>query len=214
MSLLATKPARTHHAAGINFDDLRAGCISRSHYEQQTSAVNDLELFMNSLPDGDMHVLADYPNLKSLSLHLQAIPQVVGLEGMRQLQRLSMTECGLTSMHGIECCKRLTFLDLSMNQIAEMDRDVLQHLGQLQTLWMNENLVTQIEGLAPLKKLTTLWLARNQISSIGDTLDANTALTDLNLAATAIGSFKDIPHLTRLRHLRTLAFRLGLAGQG
>ena len=89
---------------------------------------------------------------------------------------------------------------------------MLQHLGQLQTLWMNENLVTQIEGLAPLKKLTTLWLARNQISSIGDTLDANTALTDLNLAATAIGSFKDIPHLTRLRHLRTLAFRLGLAG--
>ena len=161
---------------------------------------------MNSLPDGDMHVLADYPNLKSLSLHVQAIPQVVGLEGMRQLQRLSMTECGLTSMHGIECCKRLTFLDLSMNQIAEMDANVLQHLGQLQTLWMNENLVTQIEGLAPLKKLTTLWLARNQISSIGDTLDANTALTDLNLAATAIGSFKDIPHLTRLRHLRTLAF--------
>ena len=127
---------------------------------------------MNSLPDGDMHVLADYPNLKSLSLHVQAIPQVVGLEGMRQLQRLSMTECGLTSMHGIECCKRLTFLDLSMNQIAEMDANVLQHLGQLQTLWMNENLVTQIEGLAPLKKLTTLWLARNQISSIGDTLDA------------------------------------------
>jgi hypothetical protein len=40
---------------------------------------------------------------------------------MGHLQRLSMTECGLTSMHGIECCTRLTFLDLSMNQIAEMD---------------------------------------------------------------------------------------------
>ena len=83
---------------------------------------------------------------------------------------------------------------------------MLQHLGQLQTLWMNENLVTQIEGLKPLTKLTTLWLARNQISSIRDALDDNIALTDLNLSATAVGSFKDIPHLARLRHLRTLAF--------
>lgn len=83
---------------------------------------------------------------------------------------------------------------------------MLQHLAQLQTLWMNENRLTQIEGLGPLSKLTTLWLARNQIGSISDRLDANVALTDVNLAATAVGSFKDIPHLTRLRQLRTLAF--------
>ena len=50
-----------------------------------------------------------------------------------------------------------------------------------------------------------LWLYLHY-SSICDTLDANTALTDLNLSASAIGSFKDIPHLTRLRQLRTLAF--------
>jgi hypothetical protein len=84
--------------------------------------VTDLELFMNSLPDGNMRVLADYPNLKALSLQVHAIPRVVGLDGMRQLQRLSMTECGLKTMHGIESCKRLTFLDLSLNQISEMDR--------------------------------------------------------------------------------------------
>ena len=75
---------------------------------------------MNSLPDGNMRILAGYPNLKALSLQVQVIPEIVGLDGMRQLQRLSMTECGLTTMVGIECCRRLTFLDVSMNQLTEM----------------------------------------------------------------------------------------------
>ena len=118
----AAPPNPHHHTAGINFDDLRAGCISRSEYERQTGAITDLELFMNSLPDGNMRILAGYPNLKALSLQVQVIPKIVGLDGMRQLQRLSMTECGLTTMQGIECCKRLTFLDVSMNQLTEMDR--------------------------------------------------------------------------------------------
>ena len=83
---------------------------------------------------------------------------------------------------------------------------MLQNLVQLQTLWMNENRLSQIEGLQPLQQLTTLWLARNPISSICNSLDGNGALTALNLAATAIGSFKDIPQLTRLTQLRTMAF--------
>lgn len=81
--------------------------------------MTDLELFMNSLPD--MRILADYPNLQALSLQVQTIPQIVALDGMHQLQRLSMTECGLTSMDGIEHCGRLTFLDVSMNRIEVMD---------------------------------------------------------------------------------------------
>ena len=54
--------------------------------------------------------------------------------------------------------------------------------------------------------LAVLTLAGPHCSSISDALDDNRALTDLNLSATAVGSFKDIPHLARLRHLRTLAF--------
>ena len=81
--------------------------------------MTELELFMNSLPA--MRILADYPNLRSLSLQVQAIPQIVALDGMRHLQRLSMTECGMTSMEGLEHCRRLTFLDLSMNRIEAME---------------------------------------------------------------------------------------------
>ena len=57
-----------------------------------------------------------------------------------------------------------------------------------------------------LTKLTTLWLARNQIAFICDALDNNLALTDLNLSANLVGNFKDIPHLSRLRHLKSLSF--------
>ena len=109
--------------------------------------MSSLELFMNSLPHGDMHVLADYPNVTELSLQVQSIPRIVALDGMRRLQRLSMTECGLETIHGLECCKRLTHLDVSHNRIEEMDPNVLQHLTELHTLWMNENRITLIEGL-------------------------------------------------------------------
>ena len=71
---------------------------------------------------------------------------------------------------------------------------------------VNDNRLTRIEGLEPLTKLTTLWLARNQIAFICDALDNNLALTDLNLSANLVGNFKDIPHLSRLRHLKSLSF--------
>ena len=87
-----------------------------------------------------------------------------------------------------------------------MDPNVLQYLEEPRTLWMNDNRLTRIEGLEPLTKLTTLRLARNQIAFICDALDNNLALTDLNLSANLVGNFKDIPHLSRLRHLKSLSF--------
>jgi len=107
---------------------------------------------------------------------------------------------------GVEACVQLRHLDVSQNRIEEMDPNVLQYLEELRTLWMNDNRLTRIEGLEPLTKLTTLWLARNQIAFICDALDNNLALTDLNLSANLVGNFKDIPHLSRLRHLKSLSF--------
>ena len=150
--------------ANLSYDDLGAGALPMDEYRRQCAEVRELELFMNSLED--MEIIADYPNLVDLSLHVQTLPRILGLNELRQLERVCITECGLESLQGLQHCTRLTHLDLSQNHIDEMDPNVLQHLTDLRTLWMNENRLTLIEGLEPLTKLSSLWLARNQILSL------------------------------------------------
>ena len=153
--------------------------------------------------------LGDFVNLQELSIQLQhGAARRGGLPAARpRLQRLCDHRLRASeSVAGVEACVQLRHLDVSQNRIEEMDPNVLQYLEELRTLWMNDNRLTRIEGLEPLTKLTTLWLARNQIAFICDALDNNLALTDLNLSANLVGNFKDIPHLSRLRHLKSLSF--------
>jgi hypothetical protein len=182
----------------------QANGVEEEKLVRRCACVTKLELFMNTLPDAAC--LADYPNLKELQLHVQIIPKPIGLTGMGQLQRLCMTEVKLTTMRGIEPCTQLTHLDLSSNRLTAMEPAVLGSLTNLRTLWLNENPITAIQGLERLTRLHSLWLARTQISCIGDALESNAALTDLNLAASNICNFKDIPYLTRLRLLSSLSF--------
>jgi len=166
--------------------------------------VTKLEFFMFSL-NNPKH-LRDYPNLKELSLHLQTVPRTLAVGGMLQLQRLCITECGLSSMSGIANVPSLTHLDLSQNNISRMDPKVFRSTKKLKSLWMNENRIRRIEGLEPLLQLKSLWLGRNLITSTGNSLEKSVVLEDLMLAGNQIGNFKDIPGLARLRNLVTLAF--------
>ena len=189
---------------GITDDELRHPSMLEDEFLEKCKDVKRLELFMYSTMSAED--LGDFVNLQELSIQLQTVPRAVGLRRLVKLQRLSITDCGLESVAGVEACVQLRHLDVSQNRIEEMDPNVLQYLEELRTLWMNDNRLTRIEGLEPLTKLTTLWLARNQIAFICNALDNNLALTDLNLSANLVGNFKDIPHLSRLRHLKSLSF--------
>eukprot|EP00965_Chrysotila_dentata_P115360 3812845-Pleurochrysis_carterae.AAC.1 len=177
--------------------------MTEEEFRQKAAGVTTLEMFLNTLQDPEG--LIDFCNLRELSLHVHVLPRAVGLTRMTQLQRLCMTDVGLQSMVGIQECTALMHLDLSQNSIPEMDVDVLSRLTNLRCLWLNQNRISRIQGLKPLNRLNTLWLARNAISCICDELEDNAALTDINLAATAIGNFRDIPKLSRLRLLSSLA---------
>jgi len=190
-------------AFGQLTSDEQANGVEAEDFRQRCALVTKLELFLNTLPVPAC--LADYPNLKELQLHVQNIPKPVGMTGMRQLQRLCMTECGLSTMQGIDQCTQLMHLDLSSNRLSRMEPAVLGELTNVRTLWLNENPIAEIQGLERLTRLHSLWLARTGVSYISDVLESNVALTDLNLAASAIANFKDIPNLARLRLLSSLA---------
>ena len=191
------------NASSISNEEYAAG-ISEEEYLRRCALITHLEFFMNTL-DCPEH-LADFPNLIELAIHLEKVPQVVGLQNASKLQRLAMTEVGLKSARGIEQCSSLTHLDLSHNKLTEMERPVLARLGKLQTLWMNDNAIERMQALEYLPHLTSLWLGSNRITAICDALQSNSQLEELNLAGNLISNFKDIPNLARMRRLATLSF--------
>ena len=189
--------------SALTSEEYAAG-MAEDEYLRRASRVAKLELFMNTLSDPEY--LADFPNLVELAIHLESMPRALGIAGMRSLQRLCITECGLRNMAGIENCTALTHLDLSQNAITEMDDAVLKSLMRLRTLWLCENQLTTVTGLEGLPQLSCLWLGKNRITSLCDALDGNAALEELNVAGNSIANFKDIPNLSRMRRLTSLSF--------
>ena len=195
----------TLHWANLNVgEDAYYAGMPLHDFQLLCARVTKLELFMFSLSD-PKH-LRDYPNLQELNLHLQTLPGKVSFSGMHVLQKLCVTECGLTTMAGVTNCPQLTHLDLSHNAITRIEPAVFMKLPRLKTLWLNENRIRRIEGLEPLTNLKTLWMAKNQLTGIYDSLEKTVALEELNLAGNKIGHFKDIPALARMDKLTSLAF--------
>ena len=188
--------------SALSNEELSAG-LPEDEYLRRAAAVTKLELFMNTM-DHPEH-LEDFPNLVELAIHLETYPRALHLVDMRQLQRLCLTETGLTELAGIENCAALTHLDCSHNKISELDGRVLRRLPRLRQLWMNDNAIEQMQGLSALTSLTSLWLAANRIPAICDALTHNTSLEELNLAGNLISNFKDVPNLARMRKLTTLS---------
>ena len=146
------------------------------------------------------------------------------LQHLGQLQTLWMNDNLVTQIEGLKPLTKLTTLWLARNQIRRDTPTMATptHAPTMAKAAMAKAAMAASRTAACTSPLRFLWLyvlvlwlyllwmyllwLYLHYSSICDTLDANTALTDLNLSASAIGSFKDIPHLTRLRQLRTLAF--------
>eukprot|EP01061_Rhynchopus_euleeides_P005092 TRINITY_DN14333_c0_g2_i1.p1 TRINITY_DN14333_c0_g2~~TRINITY_DN14333_c0_g2_i1.p1 ORF type:complete len:1537 (+),score=690.35 TRINITY_DN14333_c0_g2_i1:257-4612(+) len=123
---------------------------------------------------------------------------------MVNLEYLWLNENCITQIAGLQNCTKLKELYLYSNQLSKIEG--LGKLTNLRVLWLQENNISSLEGLNKLKHLKVLWVASNRITTIGHSLDSNTALEELNLSGNEIGSFREIPHLDRLPHLTTLYF--------
>lgn len=131
------------------------------------------------------------------------IKSITGLDTLRNLRRLWLSECKLTAISGLSSCVALQTLNLDGNRIEKIEG--LDALENLEELWLNSNCLRSLSGLESLFNLRQLWVARNQIDHIGNSLDSNTALEELNLSDNRIGSFKELDNLGRLPSLSNLA---------
>lgn len=123
---------------------------------------------------------------------LTAIGQLTGLK------RLTLSNCGLSSIASLSHMNQLEYLDLSQNTIRNLK--VITDMQELQELYLNNNVVTDLSSLAGLTKLKILDLSYNDLKSV-DPLLTDTALTYLNLAHNQVTDVQTLSSLHTLVEL-------------
>ena len=138
-------------------------------------------------------------NLKVLSICNTKIEKIEGLNSLKTITELYLSENFITKIEGLQGLSNLKKLNLSYNKIKTLEG--LNELFSLTFFWINENLIETIEGVEGLVNIKELSIAQNLIKSLGNGLDHLESLEKLNLSGNPISSFKEIFKLCKLRKL-------------
>ncbi|GMF30965.1 unnamed protein product [Phytophthora lilii] len=175
--------------------------ISAAQFARNSESVTSLDLFLGFWTS--MRSVVYFPALKELSIINQpTICEIEGVNNCTNLEKLCITECGLTIIMSLGNCTKLKQLNLSSNKIRRLEN--LDTLVNLEKLWVNQNQLERLDGLWRLTKLTQLWACRNRIDRIDTALNGCVNLTELNLADNRLSSFKGLLSLMNLDQLTVL----------
>lgn len=100
--------------------------------------------------------LADYTNLKALTIDNCTIPDGLALPAIKSLEILLVGECGPNSIELIKNNTQITELDLGANQLVNID--VLKDFHNLVRLTLMRNGISDLSALERLENLEDLCL--------------------------------------------------------
>lgn len=123
---------------------------------------------------------------------MAAIGQLSGLK------RLTLSNCGISSIASLAHMNQLEYLDLSNNTIRNLS--TIADMQELQELYLNNNVVTDLSYLANLTKLKVLDVSYNSLKTI-ESIHAITALTYLNFSHNEISDVQTLMSLQALIEL-------------
>ena len=162
------------------------------------------------------------PYLESLTINGAVKGELVNLRGLSRLQELQITDatlsdeemlavglltglkkltlsdCGLSSIAALTNMNSLEYLDVSGNALRNLS--VIADMQELKTLHLNNNAVTELTELQSLTQLTYLDVSFNSVS----TLDPIRSITTLNTLIATQNQISDVQSLTSLRALQEL----------
>ena len=166
--------------------------------------------------------LTGLPNLKELILTdcRFSAGELDTIAAIPALERLTLSNCGLSTIAGLESAQKLTHLDLSNNTIRNLTPlaglttlrslnlghnavtvlDSLAELPELEELNVCYNVVTSLSPIVFCSKLNTLIANNNQLTSLAG-LENLTALTVLNVNKNAISDVSVLSNCTALVEL-------------
>lgn len=169
----------------------------------------------------DYSDLALFPYLKSLTIEsgiseqLKCIGSLSRLEELKlldcrpsgedlaliaaipTLKRLTLADCGLSSIANLEPAQNLTYLDLNGNTIRNIS--VLGKMPNLQEVYLAHNALTDLSVFANLTNLQRLDVSYNSIPSIAP-ICSNVNLTWLDVSHNLISTLGAVDNLTNLTH--------------
>lgn len=146
-------------------------------------------LTITNLPNGSLADLACLTTLRELNLSgcKFAASELAVLENMPNLEKLVLSDCGLSTISALENVTSLTYLDLTGNTIRNLEP--LTGMESLKELYMKLNAVTSLDCIAYLYNLEKLDISFNSVSSLAplaqcaklNWLDAsNNTITNIN----------------------------------
>lgn len=144
--------------------------------------------------------LAPLMNLKELDLSGCRFPssELKVVAALPDLEKLSLSDCGLSTVAELSSAKNLISLDLSNNTLRNLEP--LISMQNLQELYLQHNAVTTLDALVTLSELTKLDISYNSVSSITP-LTSCTKLTWLNAGNNLLAHLEGIDTFSALTHL-------------
>ena len=124
------------------------------------------ELIIQDYTFDSVSFLAGLSKLETLSLSGCRFPakELEIIAGLPALKQLTMNDCGLSTISGLENAQGLVSLDMSENTIRNLEP--LSALMNLQSINLTSNAVTNLSALSSLANLETLDVSYNALSSL------------------------------------------------
>lgn len=212
----------------VTFSDATMEAVIRELIGVSEDAVvytNQLwEITEFTVPEGvkDYSDLSLMPYLKTLSFSGQYLDSLSCLSGLDSLQtldltgcrfpsadlavlaslpslsRLTLAECGLSTISELADAQYLTYLDLSNNTLRNLD--VLTPMTMLQELNLDHNAVTDLTALGSLGSLEVLKVSYNSLKNL-EPIGGCLRLTHIEADHNQLNTLRGLQTLPNLQHL-------------
>ena len=157
------------------------------------------DLAIDSIPAGQLHNLSTLVNVTSLQIRNTAIStdELKLIGSLPKLERLTLSNCSLSTAAGLETATGITYLDLSHNTIRDLSP--LKNMVNLQDVYMQNNALNDLTVLGTMKSLKQLDVSFNLLSSLNPIYNC-TSLLSLNASNNTITNLVGIEKLTALEY--------------
>jgi len=158
------------------------------------------QLTINQGISGQLSYISSLANLKELSISgtVVSAEELALISGLPSLQRLTLSNCGLSTINGLQNAKELVYLDLNSNSLRDIT--YLSQLQKLQELHLHHNALNDLQALASLTALSHLNVSNNNLTSIAPLA----RLSNLKHLEAANNSLTDISYVRQLGALEQL----------
>lgn len=166
------------------------------------------KLTVNKATAGQLSSLSSLSNLKELTVSDMNVTaeELVVIGKLPKLQKLTLNNCGLSTVAGLDASPSLIELILTNNAIRNIEP--LSGLKKLQKLNLSHNALNDLTALSAMSTLTDLDVSFNNLDTLSP-ITSLTGLLTLNAGNNVLTDIKGFQQLTALQELTLSNNKIG-----